>query len=472
MEKINWYEEVVKRKDALLKDTIRLIQVKSELDEEHATVDAPLGKGVLDALLFMLNKGKEAGFKTKNVDQLAGHIEFGEGEESVGILCHVDVVPAGEGWTFPPYEGVIQDGKLFGRGALDDKGPTMAAFYAMKIVNELNLPLSKRIRMIIGTDEESKWRCVEHYFQKEEMPTVGFAPDADFPIIFAEKGIADLDLIYKGKKSLPTTNGYEVIEFHSGKRYNMVPDSAEAVIAYRENPEAITERFADYLKSESVQGKIHMDENRMTLTIQGKAAHAMEPNDGVNAGLYLASFLSKERIDEKAAPFFSFIHKYMFQDSRGEKLQIDCKDDLMGDLTMNVGILSYQKDTGGKIGLNFRYPASCCMDEVKEKISEIGTNAHFRLGHFSDSKPHHVDPNDPLIQTLQQVYEKQTRNRAELLAIGGGTYARSLKSGVAFGPLFPGKADVAHQRDEYIDVDDLLKATAIYAEAIYELAKA
>ncbi|WAA11763.1 dipeptidase PepV [Fervidibacillus halotolerans] len=470
MKKINWLEEVEKRKDALLKDAVQLIQIKSVLDEQHATDDAPLGKGVRDALLYMLKKGEQEGFITKNVDQLAGHIEFGEGKELVGILCHVDVVPEGEGWTYPPYEGVIKDGKLYGRGALDDKGPTMAAFYAMKIVKELNLPLTKRVQMIIGTDEESEWRCVTHYFQKEEMPNVGFAPDADFPIIFAEKGIADFDLIYHGEKTSENET-FEVIEFVSGRRYNMVPDDAKAVLFYREKPEEITENFADFLKTHSLEGKVHMDEHRITFTIKGKSAHAMEPKNGVNAGLYLASFLANEQIDKKAKPYFTFIYDYLFQDTRGKKLQIDCKDDLTGELTMNIGIFTYHRDQGGKIGFNFRYPVHCQIDQVKERITEIAQRTCFQVGHFSDSKPHHVDPKDPLIKTLQRVYEEQTGEKAELLSIGGGTYARSLKSGVAFGPLFPGRPDIAHQKDEYIDIDDLLRATAIYAQAIYELAK-
>ena len=140
---------------------------------------------------------KKMDFHSKNVGNLAGYLEFGKVNESVGILCHVDVVPEGDGWSSDPYGAEIRDGKIFARGAIDDKGPTMAAYYAMKIVKELGLPLNKRVRMIIGTDEESDWRCVDHYFKHEEMPTLGFAPDADFPIIFAEKGIADFDLVQK-----------------------------------------------------------------------------------------------------------------------------------------------------------------------------------------------------------------------------------------------------------------------------------
>src|SRR5690606_22766935 len=195
MSTINWQEEVWKRKEDFIKDLQGLLQIKSVLNEEEAAADAPLGKGIKEALDYMLTLGEKDGFISKNVGNLAGHLEMGEGEELLGILGHVDVVPEGDGWTIDPYGGIIKDGKIFARGASDNKGPTIAAYYGMKVVKELGLPLGKRVRLIIGTDEESNWRCVDHYFKEEEMPDIGFVPDADFPIIFAEKGISDLDIV-------------------------------------------------------------------------------------------------------------------------------------------------------------------------------------------------------------------------------------------------------------------------------------
>lgn len=227
MTTINWLEEAEKRKEALIKDTQRLLHIKSILDEENATPDAPLGKEVKEALDYMLKLGERDGFVAKNVGNVSGHLELGNGKELVGILCHVDVVPEGDGWTSDPFGAEIRGGKMYARGALDDKGPTMAAYYAMKIVKELELPLTKRVRMIIGTDEESKWRCVEHYFKEEEMPTLGFAPDADFPIIHAEKGIADFDMVQTSPPNSKTESTIKVASFMSGKRYNMVPDVAK-----------------------------------------------------------------------------------------------------------------------------------------------------------------------------------------------------------------------------------------------------
>jgi succinyl-diaminopimelate desuccinylase len=467
--KINWMAEVEKRQDLLLKDTQNLLHIKSLLDEENTFPDAPLGKGVKEALDFMLNLGEKDGFISKNVGNVAGHLEFGEGEELLGILCHVDVVPEGDGWTSDPFAAEIRDGKLFARGAIDDKGPTIAAYYAMKIVKELGLPLKKRVRMIIGTDEESDWRCVEHYFKNEEMPTLGFAPDADFPIINAEKGIADIDIVQK--PPVEETGKVEVISFISGKRYNMVPDHATVTLNISENQMDVVQRFTDYMKRHQLEHDSHVKNGELILEVKGVSAHGMEPKKGINAGLFLTDFLSKLDLNSTASDYFQFVSRYFHNDSRGVNLGVAYSDEVSGELTINPGKLSYNPQSGGSIGLTCRYPVTNNMEETKEKLDQLLGEKGFAIEKFKDTKPHYVDENEFLIQTLKRVYEEHTGEKAYLIAIGGGTYARSLKRGVAFGPLFPGRPDVAHQKDEYIDIDDLLKATAIYAQAIYELAQ-
>lgn len=471
MTSIQWTNEVEKREADLLKDTQELLRIKSVLDDENPTPDAPLGTGVKEALEFLLELGEKDGFTAKNVGNLAGHLEFGQGDEIVGILCHVDVVPEGDGWTSDPFGAEIRDGKIFARGAIDDKGPTMAAYYAMKIVKELGLPLNKRVRMIIGTDEESNWRCVDHYFKHEEMPAMGFAPDADFPIIYAEKGIADYDLVYKPAGNENAEHDAEVVEFSAGRRYNMVPDFARASLVVKQGQTDLVQRFEDYKKQNELEGKAHVESGNLILELEGVSAHGMEPNNGKNAGLHLASFLSQLTLDTNSGKFFQFVSKYLGKDSRGKELGIAYSDDITGDLTINVGKLSYSAEIGGRAGLNMRYPVTTKLEKTKEILTGLLEEEGLSIENFSNSNPHHVDENDFLIQTLKKVYEEQTGEKAELISIGGGTYARSLKSGVAFGPLFPGRPDIAHQKDEYMIIEDLLKATAIYAQAIYELTR-
>lgn len=469
MSTINWQAEIKNHKQNLLVDTQNLLKIKSVLDEEQRTETAPFGEGVKEALDYMLDLAANDGFTVKNVDHVAGHIEMGEGEELLGVLCHVDVVPEGDGWSSDPFGAEIRDGKIYARGAIDDKGPTMAAYYAMKVIKELGLPLQKRVRMIIGTDEESQWRCVNHYFEVEEMPTLGFAPDADFPIINAEKGIWDFAIIQPAAVQVKQAR-VNVMEFSSGRRMNMVPDYAMAKVETEKTMD-LTEAYELFLQKHSLTGKVDVTNNIIAFELKGVSAHGMEPNNGVNAGLYLASFLADWELDSHAQVYFTFIRDYLFGDSRGNKLGIAYQDEITGDLTLNAGKFRYSNTADSSIGFTMRYPVTYDWEIGKATLTASLAKLKLQIESFSNSAPHHVDKDSFLIQTLQKVYEEATGKKAELLSIGGGTYARSLKEGVAFGPLFPGNEDIAHQKDEYIDIEDLLKAAVIYAQAIYELAK-
>lgn len=453
---MDWQQEAERRKEELLSELQELIAIPSVLSEDGSP-GAPYGKEVRKALDWFLEKGERAGFEAKNIDNVAGHLETGEGEELLGILGHVDVVPAGDGWTKDPFGGEIADGKLFGRGAIDDKGPTIAAWMALKMVKDAGCDFKRRVRLIIGTDEESGFRCVERYFQTEEMPDIGFAPDADFPIINAEKGIADI--LY----TLGSAKTGELLEFTSGARTNMVPDRAEATVTLESGE--IDAAFREFCQTEKVSGNCTPNAEGTVLTLQGKSAHAMEPDAGVNAGILLAKFL-QDKVSGDGAGFVRFIAHYFGGDSRGRKLGLEYADDESGDTTFNAGIMRFKVGELADVRVSMRYSVSCPFDDMMAGHQIDGVKVTIA----SNSKPHHVDAADPFIQTLQEAYEKQTGEPADLLAIGGGTYARVLDKGVAFGMLFPGEPDVAHQADEFVDIDNLVKATAIYAEAIYQLA--
>ncbi|PEJ57536.1 dipeptidase PepV [Bacillus sp. AFS002410] len=467
MTQINWMEEVLKRKEDYLKQTIELLNIESVYDESTISKEAPMGKGINEALTYMLNLGEKDGFIPKNVDGFAGHLEMGSGEELVGILCHLDVVPAGDGWSHDPFDAIIKDGNIYARGAIDDKGPTMAAYYAMKIVKELGLPINKRVRMILGTDEESQWRCVDHYFENEEMPTMGFAPDADFPIIYAEKGILDINF-NQVQLSEDNESEYKLVSFSSGRRVNMVPDHAKAIVS---GPSFDQEAFTKHISELGCKAQISEENGNQVLVVEGVSVHGMEPDKGKNAGIALASFLNQFGFNVNADRFLNFIVENFKGDSRGKNMGVAFNDDITGDLTINLGIMQYEENKGGTFGLTLRYPVTTNIDFVISTLTERGNKFSFEYNEIKNSTPHHVPKDHPLIQTLQKVYEEQTGEEATLLTIGGGTYARSLSAGVAFGPLFLGKPEVAHQKDEYAEIDDLLKAIAIYAQAIAELVK-
>ena len=261
-----------------------------------------------------------------------------------------------------------------------------------------------------------------------------------------------------------------VVDFSSGRRMNMVPDYAVATVE-TETISELTEAFELFLQKHSLTGKADVSNNKIVFELKGVSAHGMEPDNGVNAGIYLASFLAAWELDAHAKSYFTFIRDYLLGDSRGHKLGVAYQDDITGDLTLNAGKFRYAKTSDSSIGFTMRYPVTFDWEKGKEALSTSLAKQQFDLKSFSNSTPHHVDKDSFLIKTLKKVYEEATGEKAELLSIGGGTYARSLKEGVAFGPLFPGSEDIAHQKDEYIDIEDMLKAAVIYAQAIYELAK-
>lgn len=460
---MNWLELAESKKADIIAELQRLIQIPSVMDEKAGSDEMPFGPKPLEALLHMLNEGEQEGFITKNVDNMAGHIEMGEGEDILGILCHVDVVPEGKNWTYPPFEGVVADDRVYGRGAIDDKGPTIAAWMAMKLVKEAGIKLSKKVRLIIGTDEESGFRCMDRYFAKEAMPQMGFAPDADFPIINAEKGIASLIFTQTGSADTET-----IQFFQAGNRTNMVPDEAFAVIFG--GLHMIKEKFQTFAAEFNVEGEVTQEGPMVKVLVFGKSAHAMEPDDGINAGILLAKFLQNINLTPHSKAFVNFLVNSFGEDSRGHALALNFTDELSGDTTLNPGVIHYAPAQGSCTQVSLRYSVSYPFDEQLSACREVLSGSGITLDLSTNSKPHYVDKEDILIKSLQKVYERHTGEKAELLSIGGGTYARVLEKGVAFGMVFPGRKDVAHQVDEYVDIEDLIKATAIYADAIVELA--
>ena len=468
---IDWTKEVEARKDDLLEDLQNLLRINSERDDAQATPEAPFGPGPVAGLKHMLAYGERDGFTVKNVDNYAGHIEYGEGDETLGIFGHMDVVPAGDGWETDPYEPVIKDGKIYARGASDDKGPSMAAYYAMKIIKELGLPVSKKIRFVVGSDEESGWGDMDYYFQHEEAPDFGFSPDAEFPIINGEKGNVTIRLTFRGGNA-----DYKLESFKSGLRENMVPGTADAVVTAASADEAasLAASFETFIKQEAkISGNAELSDKTVTFHVVGKGAHGASPQSGINAATFLATFLNDYSFAEGAYSFINTIAEFIHEDFYGEKLGVAFEDEKMGKLTMNAGIVNFDPENpeNSLVTLNFRYPKGTSAEELQAKVqATVGETVTATQGD-RNQEPHYVPVDDPLVATLLQVYEDHTGEKGQEQIIGGGTYGRLLKRGVAYGAMFPGYTDTMHQANEFMELDDLFRAAAIYADAIYRLAK-
>ncbi|WP_462412704.1 dipeptidase PepV [Neobacillus sp. Marseille-QA0830] len=470
---INWKKEAEHQKEAYLASTIEFLKIPSVLDETTIGENAPFGRPIADALEHILDFCKELGFAVHNEQGYAGHADYGTGDEFIGILCHVDVVPAGNDWTSPPFQPEIRDGRLYARGSNDDKGPSMAAVYAVKIIKELGLPLKKRIRLIFGTDEENgEWLGIQKYFEKQPVPTMGISPDAYFPIVSTEKGILSCHLTQTYKSLSESTPGWKLESFVAGDRVNMVPDQVKAVLVGDQDAKAVADAFALFLKDYGIQGTVEVEHGKVSLSLVGISHHAMEPYKGLNAGLAMARFLETMELDERGRQFISLLSNHFVDGFFGDKLGISVEDEISGRLTVNPGTFYYSSEANAEVGLSIRYPVTTDFDGVMSRLQAVAGEYGYMISpDFVNKPPHHIDKDHELIQTLQKVYEEQTGEPAELLAISGGTYGRAMKSGVAFGPFFPGEVDTAHQKDEYIDLENMNRAIAIYAQAIYELAK-
>ncbi|GAY72765.1 dipeptidase PepV [Lentilactobacillus kosonis] len=460
---INWKALANDYKDEYLNDLKSLIEIESVRDDEHATDEYPLGEGPTKAMEQFLAMGERDGFKTVKLDNTVGYIEYGSGDKTLAIQSHADVMPAGDGWKTDPFKLTIIDDKVYGRGTSDDKGPGLAAYYGLKMLKAQNIEPKLKIRLIIGTDEESDWTGMKHYFEVEPQPTFGFSPDAEFPLINGEKGNATYEIKFGSQ------NGEEFVlkNFDSGLRTNMVPGKATALVETDDN-QSFVASFTDFLDNNPVAGEIEVTDEGVQILVTGKQAHAMEPKNGINAGTYLANFLNQFAFASDAHKFLQLAGEVLHDDSRAHKIAANYTDDIMGDVTMNVGILKFNEAKGGLINTNFRYPKGSSDEIILEKLKKVSND----VTELSHMVPHYVEKDDPIVSTLLGVYERQTGEKhVEPEVVGGGTYARLMDRGVAFGALFPGVEDTMHQANEFQPIGDLIKAMAIYGESIYELSK-
>ena len=446
---------IIDNSDELIRATQEVIRIASVKD---ASVGAgkPFGEGVAHALEYVLAKGRALGFKTENFSGYAGHIEYGDGPETLGILCHIDVVPAGEGWTVEPFGGKIVDGKLYGRGAIDDKGPAMAVLYGLAALKQSGWQPQRRVRIILGGDEESGWECMNHYLPLAGKPDIGFTPDAEFPVINSEKGILMIEL--SGPLKCP--RGIRLADIQGGNRANMVPDRCRVKLHNFED-EGLLLKAATKIGAKM---DIERSEQDLTLVFKGVSAHGSMPETGVNAISYALAILNQLGFEQG---IINYLHERIGFSHDGRGLNIELKDTVSGPLTVNMGVVSLEGDRV-KVLVDIRYPVSFTEEQILERLA-AGLPAEVQLLSRGGHSPLYVDGDTPLIQILQRVYEKHTGEEAKLLSIGGGTYARALDNAVAFGPVFPGQPELAHQPDEYISISHLIKLAEIYSDAIAKL---
>lgn len=430
----------------IIHDVSKIIEIPSVIEDELP--NKPFGKPIDDALEWLLNRCEAIGMRVyKDPDGYYGYAEVGEGATMIGILGHIDVVPSGapELWKHAPFKGVVDSGFLYGRGAIDDKGPLISVLYAIKALLALETPLRKRIRLIIGTDEENMWRGINAYLKKEEIPSYAFTPDSTFPIVFAEKGLLQIRLKNKSKNE-PLVKG--------GASLNAVPESA----IYSGDQSAHLERA---LKKFGFDFEHEQNE----IVVVGKSAHSSTPNQGINAIVRLALSLQEMGHPSKT---IDFISNRIGLTNNGELIFGNCYDEVSGKLTLSLNQIDLSKH-GASLGIDIRIPVTVDKKFIVDGIKRVASKYKLEYEELDWLPPVYLPHDHFLIEQLKAVFQEETGLDSQPISTGGATYARAIPNCVAFGPLFPGQKKMAHKTDEYIEIKSLIKMTQIYAKALERL---
>ncbi|NMV82601.1 MAG: M20 family metallopeptidase [Erysipelotrichia bacterium] len=426
-----------------------MIKINSVYDEKTISNLSPYGSGVDQALKYIGRLARQFGFEVDYCDNRLTEMTFGKGEKLISVFAHADIVPIGNNWKHKPLDGEIEKGKMYGRGTSDDKGPLIAAFYAIKALKDNDLINNYRVRLVVGGDEERGSSCLKYYFSqlKKEHPTYGFTPDASFPVVYGEKGISN----FKAKLNIVLPS---IMKISGGEAVNSVIDSTTIVM----KTDAGFEKYVQCLKNKAI---IEQGNGISKVIFQGKSAHGSTPQAGLNAGIMaleaLGTFYQNDILLKIVA---------QFKDFNGKPFRGFAHSKDLGETTYNVGVLNYD----GKVlelKVNFRYPEKVNDNDFVKKFEEasgLSTEIYAR-------SPVLLFPlKSKLIKILLDAYRIESCDkRTKPMTMGGGTYAKEAPNTVAFGAAFPDDNPHMHEADEYIILNNFYLAMAIYARAIHVL---
>ncbi len=472
-EKIDAY--IDSKKEEMLQDLSDLMRIDSQRGE--AKPGMPYGEGpakVLDEAGKLMDR---LGLSVKNYDNYVVVGDYGEGEKVLDILAHLDVVPVSDQWTVTdPFEPKVVGDRIYGRGSSDDKGPAIAALYAVKAIKDLGIPLSKSLRIILGADEECGSSDLEYYYGKEEEALYTFTPDADFPLINMEKGRLGQSFGARFEKS----EGACLVRLEAGDKVNIVPSRAKALVrgldfeevssAAKSVQEDTGVTFTVRAISEDAQEMAEGRKGDIYILAQGVAAHASLPADGNNAITALLSLLDRLPLakSDSARAVHALCELFPHGDTQGKAFGIAMEDEVSGALTLNLGVLNFDEE-GFEGQFDIRSPLCGTDENVTFVMDKCFKDRGITMEEGTISPVHYVPADSPLVTTLLKSYEKYFGKKGKPLCIGGGTYVHHLKRGVAFGCQVPEVDNHMHGDDEFMEISMLLRSAKIFADAIIAL---
>lgn len=450
-------------RDEMVEDIIRICSINSQ--KSPYVEGAPFGEGLRKVLAAALDMAQGYGFETTNYDNYAGAVDLNKHAKGLDILAHLDVVPEGEGWSVTePFNPKVVDGRIYGRGASDDKGPAIASLYALRAVKELKIPLKKNARLVLGTDEECGSECIKYYFTKEKEAPMTFSPDGEFPVVNIEKG----RLPGEFNAAFDDDGEKRLVSISAGTKVNVVPPKAKAVIEGFTIDEV--EKHAKKVQEKTGIKFTYDLVPEFEITALGANAHASTPENGNNAITGLLELLGKLDFtpSKKTEAIKSLSKLIPHGDIRGEALGVAVKDEKSGELTLVLSMLSLKNNILHGF-FDCRIPVSGDGEKILHTVSEKFKKADIEFLTKTVTPPHEVDENSDFVKTLLSVYEDYTGLKGECIAMGGGTYVHNIKNGVAFGTVFPGTDTRMHGADEFVVIEELIASAKIFAQVIVEL---
>ncbi len=448
-----WIED---HKQELIEDLQKFLRFPTLRGTEQPGM--PFGKDVYDCLESTLDTARKLGFEATNLDGYCGYADYGEGEEMLGILAHLDVVPTGDDWLYPPFAAEIHDDRIYARGALDDKGPAIMSLYALKAVKEMGIPMKRKVRIIFGCNEETGMKCIDYYVEKMGMPTMSFSPDANYPVVSSEKSSCGCTI----KKEYASS-----IRMEAGQAANIAPGTAWAVVPLDRKTVArclslvtLPDKFSYTVETVPEGTKIVMN---------GVSCHASLPWEGANALQALIYVMTTLPLEEEDKKTIAGLVKNFKLEYYGESLGLDFED-YSGRLTCNLGVMRWNED-GMSLRLDLRTPTTLEAAEIRKKLTAAAKDAGAELDGFRYNMGFSIPEDSELVQGLLKVFIDRTgETDAKPQRIGGGTYARHLKNAVSFGPEGYKCPSSVHVANEFLTLEQVDINTKLLADAIIALA--
>lgn len=461
---LSYYEKLQQYEEELFKDLAELVAIRSVLDEQTVSINSPFGKGIRDVFDKMQEIAKRDSFIVSDFDGYALHIEHGSGEEIIGILAHLDVVPEGnrEEWIFDPFILTEFNGELYGRGVNDDKAPALAAYYALKILRDLGITFNRKIRLILGGAEETSWECMNHYFKYNPQPTMAFSPDGDFPIVNGEKGVVQGSIFLTTDNPTSEIGIHELVSIETERQWGFICERIKVVFK-----SSSTDNLAPYLLGAS---KIEVYERNVTAYYEGEKLLSRNPHKGENVFFTFGKDLL--RLGQKLtniSQFQRFIEHVILDDIYGKKIGLFYETEEMGHSTLGITFITFDGEKF-ELGFDYRYPKLKSSLDLNNKFDLIGRIHNVSVNIHKKIDPLYVDSSSTLIRKLGEAYRNVTGKKAEVITKGGISYSRAMTNCVAFGPTFEGDNPNTHKPNEKIRIETLYKAIIIYCEAIRLLA--